>query len=131
MIGTWICRQRMQSSLGGPSVTKLIATRSGPSPGDILLRVLGTGFDAAGYLHYDAKTQTWWNPVSLASGGGTESSRQTGRSTVWNGTFTDGSGTVNIRDTYVQPTMRMYSDTTQIQRGGSWKTVGRSTCVKS
>lgn len=132
LIGTWTCRNSMPSTLGGPSVITFTASRSSTSSPDIYTRATGAGFDGSGYLHYDSKTQTWWSPATMASGAAVnESSRQTGKTTVWTGTITDASGTNPIRDTYVQTVMSSYSDTTEIQRGGTWKTVAKIVCTKS
>ena len=131
-IGTWTCRNGMPSQLGGPAVTKFLASRSDSLPPDIFIRFTGRRFDATAFLHYDVKTQTWWNPSSVASGvTANESSRQTGKTTVWNGIATDASGTSPVRDTYVHMDMRTFTDTTEIQSGGAWKTVGRLKCTKS
>lgn len=42
---------------------------------------------------------------------------ETGKNTVWNCTVTDSSGTRNIRDSYVQVNMGMFTDLTEIQSG--------------
>ena len=130
-IGTWTCRNSIPSA-GFPALVKTTATRSASSPSDIFIRSSAQGYDASGFLHYDAKTQTWWGPTTVSSGDTiSESTRQTGKTTVWNGTMTGASGTVKIRDTFVQPDMRSYSDTTEIQSTGAWKTVTKATCTKS
>lgn len=132
LIGTWTCHNSIPSAMGGPSVSTFTASRSDTSPPDILIRATGSGFDASSYLHYDAKTQTWWSPSILASGAATsESSSQTGKTTVWAGTVTDASGTSKIRDTFVQTVLSSYSDTTEIQSAGAWKTVAKTICTKS
>ena len=91
-------------------------------------------FDSLGYIVYDSKTKTWWTPGVLATGDySTESTQQTGKKTVWNGTFYNAAmgKTVPIRDTFIQDSMTTYKDLSQAQIGGTWKTEGIITCTKS
>jgi hypothetical protein len=130
LIGTWMCKNSMPSPMGGPSETTLTVARS--VNGALSFHVTAANFAAMGYIVYDAKTKTWWNPSVVASGGyGTESSQQTGKKTVWSGPFTDSSGkTTQVRDTYTLVNSTTYTDLFQISAGGSWKTEGNTTCTK-
>lgn len=131
LIGSWSCKNTAPSSLEGPSEIKATIARA--AGGALSFHSGGTGFEAMGYIVYDAKTKTWWNPSMLATGAyGTESSRQTGKSTVWSGPFTDPTTgkTMQVRDTYTFPNATTYTDLYQANVGGTWKTEGNSTCTK-
>ena len=132
LIGTWACTNSMPSAMGGPATTTLKASR--PNQGDVQFHVTGTDFDVTGYIAYDAKTKTWFNPVALGSGAaGLETSKQTGSKVVWTGMFMDpGSGKhTSIRDTYTLSAMNEFVDLTEINDGGTWKVASKTTCKKS
>ena len=130
LVGTWSCKNTMASALSGPGATTLTIERS-PS-GALAVHVSGAGFDAMGYVVYDAKTKMWWNPSAIANGGyGTESTKQTGKKTTWTGPFVDSTGkTMQQRDTYTWASATSYTDLFQVETGGTWKTEGNTTCTK-
>jgi hypothetical protein len=131
LVGSWSCKNNAPSAMEGPaSITTVIAPTS---TGSLTFHATAPKFDAMGYIVYDPKTKTWWNPSTIASGGyGTESSRQTGAKTVWSGHFTDPSSgkTMQVRDTYTFPNATTYNDLYQANVGGTWKTEGNSTCTR-
>lgn len=131
LIGSWSCINAVPSALEGPSHTSVTIARS--VNGTLSIHVTATNFDATGYLIYDAKSKTWWNPSIEANGGyGTESTQQTGTKTTWAGPFVDPSSgkTAQVRDLYQWVTNSKYTDLYQISAGGAWKTVGNSTCTR-
>ena len=130
-IGTWSCTNSMPSAMSGPASTTLTLTRS--PQGSLMFHSTGGNFDSVGYVAYNAKTKTWWNPGAVGDGSySTESTQQTGRKTVWTGTFFDAATrkTTPIRDTYAFGATK-YTDVTQLQTGGVWKTVANVACTKS
>lgn len=132
LIGTWSCKNVAPSAMEGPSTTTERFERA--ANGSLAIRLTGAGFDAMGYIVYAPKTKTWWNPSMLANGGyGTESSRETGKKTVWSGPFTDPATgrTVQVRDTYTFSNLTTYTDLYQANVGGQWKTEGNTTCTKA
>lgn len=132
LIGTWSCTNSMPSPIGGPAATTLTFARS--ANGSLSIHSAGSNFDSLGYVVYDSKAKTWWTPGVLATGDySTESTQQTGKKTVWNGTFYNAAmgKTVPIRDTFTQDSMTTYKDLSQAQIGGTWKTEGIITCTKS
>jgi hypothetical protein len=132
LIGTWSCKNSVPSALEGPTTTTFVITRT--TNGALSIHVTATGFDAMGYIVYDSKTKTWWNPSMLATGGyGSESSQQNGRKTVWIGLFTNPSSgkTLQVRDTYTFLNAKTYTDLYQANVAGTWKTQGNSTCTKT
>lgn len=132
LIGTWSCTNSIPSRMGGPSSTTLTFGRS--ASGSISVHVTGANFDGLGYVVYAAKTKTWWNPSAVGNGDySRESSQQTGKTTVWTGEYFDASTgkTIPIRDTYTMANMNSYSDLSEAQVGGTWKTEGKITCTKS
>lgn len=132
LVGTWSCVNGMPPSpTSGPSTSTLTVSRSQGMPG-LFARITGEGLDATGYVTYDAKTQTWWNPVSVGNGTASdESTKQTGAKTVWTGTAVGGMGTAAMRDIYSLPNITTYTDVTQMQIGGAWKTISKITCKKT
>jgi hypothetical protein len=134
LIGTWSCVNSMPPTpMSGPTNTTLTFSRSGQGT-SLFVRVTGKNFDAASYIAYTAKTKTWWNPAALADGSySDESTSATGKSVVWSGPYFDaGSGkTTQIRDTYARVTANKYTDLGEIQSGGAWKAIYKSTCTKS
>lgn len=131
LIGTWSCRNSAPSTMEGPSQTTVTIARS--AGGTLSVHVAAENFDAMGYIVYAIESKTWWNPSMLADGGyGTESSRQTGRRTVWTGSFTDppAGKPVQVRDTYTFLNATTYTDLYQAYVNGTWKTEGNSTCRK-
>ena len=133
LIGTWSCTNSMPSPMGGPASQTLTVSRSTVGT-SLYVRVSGTGLDASGFVAYVPKTKTWWNPNASSSGdSGSESSTQTGKKTVWTGSyFSAASGkTTSIRDTYTLLSTTKYTDLGQYQSGGAWKTSANTTCTKS
>jgi hypothetical protein len=132
LLGTWTCTNSMPSRMGGPASQKLAFARS--AAGSISVHSTATNFDALGYVGYTAKTKTWWNPSAVGNGDySSESSQQTGKKTVWTGEYVDGSTgkSTPIRDTYTMNSLSSYSDLSEAQVGGAWKTQGKITCTKS
>ena len=132
LIGTWSCKNAAPSAMEGPGTTTAVISRT--STGALAFHGTGANFDAMGYIVYDPKTKTWWNPSTIASGGyGTESTRQTGMKTIWSGPFTNPSSaaTLQVRDTYTFLNATTYTDLYQANVGGTWKTEGNSTCTKT
>jgi hypothetical protein len=132
LIGTWTCKNNAPSAMSGPTVVTLSVARS--VNGALAFHSSGSGFAAMGYVVYDPKSKTWWNPSTTASGAyGTETSQGTGKKTTWSGPFTDPSSgkTMQVRDTYTFANPTTYTDLFQVESGGSWKTQGDSTCTKS
>lgn len=132
LIGTWNCSSNLPpSAMSGPAKTTLTVSRNQAS-GGLALHLSGAGLDASGYLSYDPKTQTWWNPVSVGNGFATnESTKQTGATTVWTGSAVGSMGSLPMRDTYEQPDSSTYVDTTEMQIGGAWTTISKITCKKT
>jgi hypothetical protein len=132
LIGNWTCTNSMPTAMGGPASQTLAATRT--TTGSVMFRVLGTGFDQTGYLAYAPKNKTWWVSFAYANGSyGGESTMQTGRKTIWTGSYFDaGSGqTIQIRDTYTMSGTSKYTDLSQYKSGAAWKSVYSGTCQKS
>lgn len=132
LVGSWSCHNSMPSAMGGPADTKLTATHS--VNGSLSLHSSGASYDGLGYVAYEEKTKTWYNPFGLADGSSSsEWSKQTGTKTVWTGTFLapGASKPTPIRDTYTMSGMTKYFDVTEAQGMGGWKTVGKTTCTKS
>lgn len=132
LIGTWSCTNSMPSRMGGPSATTITFARSGA--GSTSVHVTGTNFDGMGYVVYAAKTKTWWNPSALGNGDhSTESSQQTGKNTIWTGSYFNASTvrTIPIRDTYTMSTLTSFNDLSEAQIGGTWKVQAKTTCTKS
>ena len=130
LIGTWTCSNAAPSAMSGPTATTLTVTRNGA--GALSIHTAGANFDGLGYVVYAAKTKTWWNPTALATGDySTESSMQTGKKTVWTGTFYSGGKSNAIRDTYTMTTMTAFKDLSEAQLNGAWKTEAKTTCTKS
>ena len=131
LIGSWSCTNSMPSAMGGPATMSLTAAHS--ANGSIGVHLSGRNFDTTGYVSYDAKSTTWWNPSALNNGeASNESTRQTGRRTVWTGTAIDPrNGTSKIRDTYTAFNRTRFSDVTEASIGGKWKLVGNIVCTKS
>ena len=132
LIGTWTCKNAMPSAMGGPATTTLTVARS--VNGSLSIHSGGDGFDTLGYVALAAKTKTWWNPTALADGDNSnESSQQTGKKTLWTGTFYDAESgkTMQIRDTYTVSSGSSFKDLSEAQVGGTWKTQANTTCMKS
>jgi hypothetical protein len=131
LLGTWDCVNSVPSAIGGPANTSFVASHAGSG---VLLRLTGKNFDGTSYLSYIAKTKTWWNPSSYSDGGSSvESTRQTGKTVVFAGTFTDsatGSST-RIRDTYTTMSSSKFTDLSAAYMGGVWKVVANTTCTRS
>ena len=132
LIGTWTCKNGMPSAMAGPATTTLTIASS--VNGSLSFHVTGANFGAMGYVVYDAKTKTWWNPSTGATGWyGTESTQQTGRKSVWAGPLTDPTTgkTTPQRDTFTWVSPTTYTDLYQMEMNGTWKTEGKTTCTKS
>lgn len=132
IIGTWSCTNSMPSPMGGPATTTVAIARV--TGGSLSIHITGSNFEASGYTAYDAKTKTWWNPSAFATGDSSnESSIQTGKTTLWSGTFQSAAtGKTNpIRDTYTVASATRFTDLSQAELGGTWKTIAKSTCTKS
>jgi hypothetical protein len=132
LIGSWSCKNKMPSTMGGPATTTAVIAHS--ANGTLSFHATAAGFDAMGYIVYAPKTKTWWNPSAASNGSyGAESTHQTGKKTVWSGPFVDPSSrkTVQVRDTYTFESGTTYTDLYQVERGGTWKTEGDSTCSKT
>jgi hypothetical protein len=130
-IGTWSCTNSMPSAMSGPATTTLTLARS--PQGSLMFHSTGGNFDSVGYVAYNAKTKTWWNPGSVGDGSySIESTMQSGPKSVWTGTFFNAATrkTTPIRDTYNFSATK-YTDITQVQAGGAWKTVANIACTKS
>jgi hypothetical protein len=131
MIGSWSCKNSVPSTLGGPAATTVTVARA--ANGSLSVHVSGTNFGAMGYVAYEPKTKTWWNPSVLATGDySTESTQQTGKKTVWAGPFFDAASgkTMMIRDTYTMGPAS-FTDLSEAQIGDTWKTEGNTTCTKT
>jgi hypothetical protein len=133
LIGTWSCESRNASPIGGPTSTTLTFTRSNAGSA-ILVRGTGKNFDVSSYLSYVSKTKTWWNPSAFADGSyENESTTDTGKTTVWTGSYLDAASgkTMRVRDTYTSPRLTQYIDLGQYQSAGTWKTLSTTTCTKT
>lgn len=131
MIGTWSCTNSMPSAIAGPATTTLTLSRS--AQGSLMVHSTGANYDAAGFVAYNAKTKTWWNPTALGDGGyENESTKQTGSKSTWTGVVFNAAThtTSQIRDKYDFGSTS-FTDVTQVQGGGGWKTVANTTCTKS
>jgi hypothetical protein len=131
MVGTWSCSNSKPSAMGGPSLSRFTVSPS--ASGTLFVRSTGTGYDTAGYVAYNARTQTWWGPTVFANGSySNESTQQTGRKSVWSGSIFDAAtgNTVPIRDTYTFSNLTTLKDLTQTQIRGVWKTQANSVCTK-
>jgi hypothetical protein len=134
LLGTWSCVNSLPPTpMSGPTNTTVTFSRSDQGP-TLLFRGTSKNFDVTGYIVYAAKTKTWWNPAALADGSySDESTTASGKSVLWTGPYFDaGSGkTSQIRDTYTLVTANKYTDLGELQSGGAWKTINKSTCTKS
>jgi hypothetical protein len=133
LIGTWSCNNSAATTMGGPNSTTLTFTRSNAGSA-LLVRGTGKNFDVSSYLAYVSKTKTWWNPSAFADGGyENESTTDTGKKTVWTGSFLDAASgkTMQVRDTYTMPNLNKYIDLGQYMSAGTWKTQYNTTCTKS
>jgi hypothetical protein len=132
-IGTWSCTNSMPSAMGGPASQMLTVTRT--NGGAVMFHTTGENLDVVAYNVYVAKTKTWLGPYALADGSyGTESTTQTGKTTVWAGPefFAAMGKTTQARDTYVVLSATKYTDLGEYQSGdGTWKTQYNTTCTKT
>jgi hypothetical protein len=132
-IGNWSCTNSMPSAMGGPSIQTLTVTRA--NSGAVMFHTTGENFDSVGYNQYVAKTKTWLGPYAAADGSyGTESTTQTGKTTVWAGpAFIAAMGkTTQGRDTYVILSATKYTDLGEYKSDdGTWKTQYITTCTKT
>jgi hypothetical protein len=131
-LGTWSCTNSVPSPTGGPATSTATITKNNAGAG-LFFRATAQDFDESGYVAYSAKTKTWFNPASFGDGSYSyESTKQTGRKTVWAGTyFNAASGsTTQIRDTYTLSTGK-YTDVTEMKTGVGWKMAANLTCTKS
>ena len=132
MIGSWTCRNTVPTHLSGPPTARFTISRS--VKGAYYVHGWAMNYDTSSYFLYSSKTRMWFGPTAYADGSyNYESTRQTGAKTVWTGTLFDATSgqTSPIRDTYTMPNLTTQIDVTQIQSGGTWRTVNNSTCTKS
>jgi hypothetical protein len=130
IIGTWTCTNSTPSAMAGPAIVTLKASR-GSAGSELLLRSTGKNFDSSGYLIY--APPRWLNPSSFADGGHeSESTLQIGNKAVWTGTYVSPAGkSMQVRDTYVSPSLTKYTDLGEYQSGGVWKKLYNITCTKT
>lgn len=133
MLGNWTCKNSMPSTLAGPAVQMLTATRS-TFTGAIIWRYTGSNYDQYGFLTYAPRTGTWW--LSWANPGGSvgnESSNGSGKVTHWMGMIvnTDSGKTEHIRDTYTLYGPNKFNDLGLDDASGSMKPSYNGTCVRS
>jgi hypothetical protein len=133
-IGTWTCTNTLPPSAQSGPATVTVKIAASPNAGTpLFFRATAAGFDESGFVSYSSKTKSWSNPASYADGSYSfESTTQTGKKTTWTGTYYNAaSGTAtHLRDTYtLNP--GSYTDLTQMNTGGGWKTTANSTCTKS
>ncbi len=133
MLGTWTCKNTIPSALAGPAVQTLTATRSNTT-GAIVWRYTGTNYDQYGFLAYAPKTKTWWSSWAYPGGStGNESTKQTGRKSMWTGMIFNASNgkPFNIRDTYTVYSPTKFNDLGEDNSSGTWKSGYNGTCTKS
>lgn len=132
-IGNWSCSNSMPLAMGGPSSQTLTVTPA--KSGAVMFHTTGKNFDLVAYNQYVAKTKTWLGPYASADGSyGSESTTQTGKTTVWAGpAFIAGMGkTTQGRDTYVIFSATKFSDLGEYQSNdGTWKKQYNTTCTKT
>jgi hypothetical protein len=132
LIGTWSCKNSAPSAMTGPAETTLTVTKT--TTGALSVHSTGTNFDTVGYVTYDAKSKTWWNPSVYADADySTESTKQTGKVTTWSGPFFDAETrkTTAIRDSYTITSLTRFQDVSQVKAGMGWKTQATIICTKS
>ncbi|MBV8372349.1 MAG: hypothetical protein JOY69_03745 [Candidatus Eremiobacteraeota bacterium] len=132
MAGTWACTNPMHpSALGALQSTTFTATKL--KDGSVLIKSTSPNGDVSSYDAYVPKTKTWYGPFADSGGKfGTESTRETGKTIRWVGTFYDTDGTATpIRDTYTMLSMTKQYDLSEAQVGGAWKVTAKTTCTKS
>jgi hypothetical protein len=129
LIGTWTCTNSAPSAMAGPAIVTLRASR-GTAGSALILRGTGKNFDSSGYLIY--APPRWLNPSAFADGSHErESTLQIGNKVVWTGSYINASGTsMQVRDTYVSPSLTKYTDLGEYQTGGAWKKLYTITCTK-
>lgn len=133
LIGNWSCINSIPSPMGGPSSTKTAIGRSNAGS-SLFVRSSGKNFDQSGYIAYVSKTKTWLSPSTYADGSySSESTTETGKQTVWSGTFFNApSGSpIKVRDTYVGLSSTKFTDLSEYQNAGTWKTQAKVTCTKT
>ncbi len=132
IVGTWSCVNPMSpSELGALASTTLTATKI--KGGSIMIRTASPNGDVTTYYAYLPKTKTWYTPFADSGGKyGTETTRETGKTIRWVGTFYDTDGTVTpIRDTFTMLSMTKQYDLSEAKIGGAWKVTAKTTCTKS
>jgi hypothetical protein len=133
MLGNWTCKNSIPSALAGPSVQMLTATRSSTTRA-IVWRYTGKGYDQYGYLSYDPKTGTTWSSWAYPGGAtGNESTKQTGKTTMWTGSIYDPTTgkTLRIRDTYTLYSPTKFNDLGEDNTSGTMKPGYNGTCTRS
>ncbi|MGA8098879.1 MAG: hypothetical protein WB810_09490 [Candidatus Cybelea sp.] len=133
MLGNWTCKNALPSALGGPAIQTLTATRSSTT-GAIVWRYTGESYDQYGFLSYVPKTGTWWFSWAYPGGStGNESTKQSGKKTIWTGMIYDASGgkTMHIRDTYTMYSSTKFNDLGEDDSSGTMKPGYNGTCTKS
>jgi len=132
LIGKWTCTNSMPSPMGGPSTTALTVAKA--ADGSLFIHSTAAGYDSAGYVGYAPKTKIWSNPATFGTGNTSyEWTHQTGKTTTWTGSYFVAADRkqIAIRDTYTIAGMTSFSDLSQAQAGGVWKTIAKTTCTKS
>ncbi len=132
MVGTWSCTNPMQASeLGALSSTTITATKV--KDGGIIVRTASPNGDVTSYYAYLPSTKTWYTPFADSGGKyGTETTKETGKTIHWIGTFNDTNGSVTpIRDTFTMLSMTKQVDLSEAKMGGVWKVTAKTTCTKS
>lgn len=132
VLGTWSCSNPMHpSELGSLPSTTQTATKV--RDGNIMFRTASPNGDVTSYNTYLAKTRTWYGPFADSGGKyGTETTRDTGKTIRWVGTFYDTDGTATpIRDTFTMLSMTKQVDVSEAKTGGVWKVTAKTTCTKS
>jgi len=132
-IGNWSCTNSMHTPMSGPSSQTSTVTRT--NSGAVMFHITGENLDLVAYNVYVAKTKTWLAPFALADGSyGSESTTQTGKTTVWTGPqfFVSTGKTMQARDTYVILSSTKYTDLGEYQSDdGTWKKLYDLTCTKT
>jgi hypothetical protein len=132
-IGTWSCVNRMPSPAADPNTTSILKVTKTGAGTALLNRETAKGFDLSAYSAYMPKTKRWFNPIAFADGSyQIESTTDTGKTTVWSGTyFNAASGTTTrVRDTFVTWLPAKFTDLGESLSSGTWKKQYFITCTK-
>jgi hypothetical protein len=133
-IGTWTCTNSIPSPIGGPATTYWIISQTGVA-NVLSFHTKGANFDSTGYLSYDTKTKTWWNPVAYTNGDySAESSQGSGQKMVFVGPYFTAANkfaSSQIRDSVTFVSATKITDVGATQTGGAWKTSWNLSCTRS